>query len=136
MGARTPRQILIGAIVALASIECLGWALGTIGSWRFRTLAVFEPLTPDQLSENTEFAILLSVVLVINVAGILAFIFRRDSYGLPTLAVIQAADIAVTVVTFVWRSSEPLLGSLEFSVPPAGILVLLAMLRRSVPRHA
>ena len=135
MAGWTPKQILIGVITVLAVLECLGWALGASMSWHFRSLAIFEPLTPDQLSENTEFAIILSVMLVINVAGILAFIFSHDSYGLPTLAVIQAADIAVTVVTFVWRTTELLLG-LEFSVPPALTLLLLATLWRSFRRRA
>ena len=136
MGGRTPRQILIGAIVALAILECLGWTLGVFFSWHFRSLAIFEPLTPDELSQNTEFAVLVSVMLLINVAGTLTFTFSRDGYGLPALAVIQAADIAVTVVIFVWRSTEPLLGSLEFSVPPAFTLLLLAILWRSFPRRA
>lgn len=136
MAARTPKQILIGAIIALTILECLGLALGASMSWYFRTFAVFEPLTPGELSQNTAFAILVSVMLLINVAGTLAFAFSRESYGVPALAVIQAADIAVTVVIMVWRSTEPLLDSLEFSAAPAITLVLLAVLGRSFQRRA
>ena len=126
----------LGAITVLAVLECLGWALGAFFSWMFRGLAIFQPLTPDQLSQNTEFAVLVSVMLVINVAGAIAFVFRRGGYGLPALAVVQVVDVALIVLIFVWRSTEPLIGSLEFSVPPAFTLLLLAVLWRSFPGRA
>jgi hypothetical protein len=131
----TPKQILIGVITVLAILECLGWAVGAFSSWLFRGLAFFEPLTPDQLSQNTEFAVLVSMMLLVNVAGALAFIFSRNGYGLPALALVQVADVAVTVLIFVWRSTEPVSGSLEFSLLPAFTLLLLAVLWRSFPRR-
>jgi len=134
MAGWTRKQILIGITVALAMIDCAGWAVSTLLIWWFRTAGFFEPLTPEQLSVNTQFAVVVSALLVLNIAGALAFILTRGGYGLPVLALVQAVDIVATVILVNMRASTPPPASTmaELVAVPTAALVLLAVLWRGV----
>ena len=131
MAGWTHKQILIGITVVLAMIDCAGWAVSTLLIWWFRTAGFFEPLTPEQLSVNTQFAVVVSALLVLNIAGALAFILARGGYG-PVLAVVQVVDIVATLILVNVRASTPPPASTmaELVAVPTAALVLMAVLWR------
>ena len=136
MAGWTPKQTLVWVIGLLAMLECFGWAVATYYSWLLRTVGYFELLTSEQVSANTQFAVLISAMLVVNGAGALAFVLSSDSYGLPILTVVQGVDVVVTIAATLFRSTDPIGASLELSAAPALTLVLIAILWRAFPEHS
>jgi len=135
MAGWTPKQILIGAIVVLAMLDCLGWAIATFYSWLLRDAGFFEPLSAGQVAENTQFAVIVSAVLLLNVAGTLAFIFSNGGYGLPVLAVVQGVDLVATLVLAGGHVTS-LSSLVGLAVAPVLALVGLATLWRGFRQEA
>ncbi len=136
MAGWTPKQILSGSIVVLAMLECLGWAIGTFYNWILRDANFFgPPPTAAEVSVNTQFAVLVSLILILNVAGTLAFILRSGGYGLPVLAAAQAADILGTIFFIYVRGASPKWTFLEVGAVPILSLLLLAVLWRAFPKR-
>ena len=129
----TPKQILIGAIVVMAMLNCLGWAIATFYAWLLRDASFFEPLAAEQVTENTQFAVLVTAVLIANIAGTLGFTLNTLGYGLPFLMVIQAADVIATPVLLNLHGSPPLSTTLLLTAGPAFVLLSLAILWRAFP---
>jgi len=133
----TPKQILIGTIVAAAMLECLGWATGTFYNWILRDANFFgPPPTAVEVSVNTQFALIVSLMLVLNVAATVAFIFRSAGYGRLVLAAVEGCDIVATIVLTDVRGTSPLWTSVLIGAAPVLTLLLLAILWRASPQRA
>lgn len=81
-------------------------------------------------------AVIVSAVLMLNIAATLTFILPRNGFGLPVLAVVQVADIVATFVLLNLQTSGAWSLSVELSAGPALTLVGLAVLSRTRPRHS
>jgi hypothetical protein len=123
-------------IVLLAILNCLGWAIACLFNWSLRTGDPFGYVyTSERVSQNTQVAVVVSAALILTIAGTIAFIARPNGFGLPLLAVVQAADVVAILVRMNLQIPDAWSESLVFSVAPAFTLLVIAMLWQ-VRRHS
>jgi hypothetical protein len=134
MAGRPQARILTNFIVVLAVLECLGWAFAFAFASGFLTIYVALTVAPNELFLNPEFrSIVVSSVLLLNIAGTMAFLFRGGGYGVPLLAAVQVVNIGATLGHSLHNYVQLLL-ELRLSAIPAFTLLLLLVLQVAVRR--
>ena len=118
-------------------LDCLGWAIASFYSWLLRDAALSgPPQTSGEISQNTQFAIVISALLILNVVSTLAFVIGTHSIGLPVLAVVQVIDVVATLVLVNLHGTTSFSTSVQLSAGPALTLLLIAVAWRASPGRA
>jgi hypothetical protein len=134
MAGRPQARILTNFIVVLAVLECLGWAFALAFASGFLTIYVELTEAPNELFLNPEVrGIVVFSVLLLNVAGTVAFLFRGGGYGVVFLAAVQMVNTAATLAHSLHNYLQ-LVVELRLSAVPAFTLLLLVVLQVSLRR--
>jgi hypothetical protein len=125
--------MLIGAIAVVASLECGGWSVATFYTWWLRDAVFFgPPMSPDQVAQNTDFALIVTAVLVANVLGTVIFIVGRHGNGaIWVLGIVHLGDLVLTPLLANEHGHVALDSLVLLVTVPAVVLVALAILARA-----
>jgi hypothetical protein len=119
----TRRRWLLAGTITLAAALSAFWIIGA---------SIASSICCGWLVSR-DFAIALSVGAAVNVLGLLAFLIRRQSWGMPILGAIQVGNILFALAASVAVSPAWLL----FDAAPALVILVLALLyQRSEARAA
>lgn len=88
---------MMGGILVGAFLQCVGWLLMSGALWFFQNGIIVQN-TPQEVAHELELAGGMLGAGLLNVAALVAFANRGRGYALWLLAVVQAANLASSLV--------------------------------------
>jgi hypothetical protein len=128
------RHVLVTAISLLSVIECFGWGGACAVSFLYRAGDPFGPAySSDQVAHNTAIAVVVTLLLILNLAGTFAFVLRIGSFWLTFPAAVQVVNIVAVIVLLIIQSNGSSAALLVMALPAITLLGLAALWRTSPP---